>query len=389
MPRAIDSAAFRSEGASTARLIPPVDNSGNFEMLGSVRKLRIAVATAAIALLTACGGGGGGNASPQPAQQAADRALSALARSAVDTTQTVGQLASAATRRNSSGVTRSANLGSSSVLPSTATVERRGSDVALKIARDDGSSFELNSSSHAISPVTPTDEGGWILKTQLARAAGDTITLAEIHAEWGADRGFWNLGVWLHLEGGIEDGNFDRADAGAFAGGSAFERSANLPTTGTAAYSGEAAGLYMAELGTDSEMPDGSSVFGIYSGNLALSADFGATQPAIEGRIDGISISGVSETPSGVVSDFLDESVGFRIALGPVAPDNSGRFDGGTVRVTHPTLTVSSSSGTWDGMFSRDDADSGSPVAVIGTLVGEFATSGGTSGAFLGPFFGR
>ena len=184
-------------------------------------------------------------------------------------------------------------------------------------------------------------------------------------------------GYWLHVSGDILGENFLVDDAGAFVDGPELSLAdrPTMPVQGTATYRGAAEGLYGLEYGADFPQYRGDTAIGAWSGDLRLTANFAAR------TIGGCVGCDVGTLVDGQPSDY-------RIRLGDISFDTQGTFRGSTVRLEHPALSFSRNSGSWGGMFSNRVDQTGDPRLVAGTLGGEAHTSGGTTSALVGAWYG-
>ena len=359
------------------------------------RKSHSAVALAMTLAMTACGGGGGSGIRPDPSPEptSSDLTSDAVVYTAdPGATGEAAQRAATALPRHGS-VTQSDSVDVSGVSADAAQVTVNDGTIGLTVTRDDGSSFNVNSDDHAYAsvsiPRSETVSGNEGAAVGMIDITDDAATLVAIGAEWEPGYGEWfAIGLWLHLEGDIEDGSIRGVEVGAFVDGPEIDGIPSLPSAGTATYSGPADGLYAGEYGTDTEVPQGSQAVGTYIGDLTLVADFGAGPGGtIGGHIDNIEIEEYVVTPSGSVTYYTDIT-DYRAELGAIPIDSDGSFSGRTVSVTNPEFDITSSEGAWGGKFSTIADGNGDPRLVAGTHGGNFATAGGTEVTFIGAFYG-
>ena len=200
------------------------------------------------------------------------------------------------------------------------------------------------------------------------------ITVAGVSVEW-ENTDFTDYlagGYWIHV-----DLFAIAAEIGAFVDGPEIDGIPQMPLSGTATYTGRAAGVYFTEHGTDTQYPAGTGELGEYAGRLELVADFGAN--TISGNVDNIGLS----------SDLGQDSLsGYGLMLGSAPIDQNGFYSGDNVRLTNPDVNIISTSGSWAGRFSTIDDNSGNPRATAGTHAGSASTSGGSQAVFVGAHYG-
>ena len=158
--------------------------------------------------------------------------------------------------------------------------------------------------------------------------------------------------------------------------------------TGTATYNGRAGGLYLGVSGADTVSTPGTFEEGQYQGNVRLTADFGTNQ--ISGRIfnvDVYNVNGLEPNGNTYFNPFLT-STAYEAHLAPVSINSNGTFGGDGVSVTHPDLTITSSTGSWGGRFSNVNDSAGNPRTAAGTNAAYFTTAGGSEAILTGAFYG-
>ncbi len=361
----------------------------------------LAMALAMTLAMTACGGGGGGilpdppPGSPEPAspEPTSPEPTSPEFASFTDVYEAEPGATGEAVQRAATALTQAGSVDVSGVSTDAAHAQVTLNDgaIALRVTRDDGSSFNVNSDDHAYEfeslprSETVLEHGA---EVGMIDITDDAATAAFIGAEWEPGYGEWGaVGIWVHLEGDIEDGSIRGVEVGAFVDGAELDGIPDLPPAGTATYSGAASGLYAGEYGTDADVPQGSQVVGTYDGDLTLVADFGAGTIGGHIGIGGEDFSEYVVTPSG---DEVRSSgtADFRAELGAIPIDSDGSFSGQTVSVTHPDGHVTSSEGAWGGKFSTIADGNGDPRLVAGTHGGSFTTEGGSEISFIGVFIG-
>ena len=238
-----------------------------------------------------------------------------------------------------------------------------GNQFTLQINHQNGSSTTLDTDRGDVyiideytsseNPVTDRPAvDGYIVGSSNSRA-----TVASVTVEW-SNTDFADYlagGYWLHVDLGAPG-----IEIGAFIDGPDYGSVVDVPATGTATYNGRVAGVYMSSYGTDvatAELPVGSLELGEYAGDLNLFADFGTN--SISGNIDNIDLFYIyAFAPNGNVFELFDEpSSGYELIFGTTPINPNGQFTGNSVMLTHPTISLSSSRGSWAGRFStRDDS---------------------------------
>ncbi len=219
------------------------------------------------------------------------------------------------------------------------------------------------------------------------------LTMTGVAIEW-SNTDFTDYiagGYWVHvdLSSLSLQNTVPGAELGAFIDGPDYQDRASMRVTGTATYSGIAAGAYVTRYGTDITIPGVDSVSGSlgtgdYRGLARLVADFG--KRSVSGRIDSISIDGVVVTPQGNRHP-VDQMPGFTMHLNDASISQNGRVSGPGMRVTHPSLSIAEATGTWASRFSRVDGGHGNPQAIAGTHAAKFKTGGGTEAVFTGAHY--
>ncbi len=346
------------------------------------RKCIAAVAaTVSLTLLAACGGGGGGSSSGNMPDLDAERPT-----------------ASASATVQASGVTAAANRAASS-LPLFGSVSQSasrdgvtgistdrvrttfdGDEFTLSVRRQRGNDVHLSSSDdhtdgylYDYTPIPGHDRGadGYIVDYRPSETTAAYVAVSWLNSD---PTDYLAGGYWLHVSGDVLGSGAIADDAGAFIDGPEISLASRptMPVQGSATYRGEAGGLYGSTYGSDFPQYRGETEIGEWAGDLRLSADFASR--TIGGNIDNVILDGYA-------SDY-------RLRLGAVSFDSRGTFRGSTVRLEHPQLAFTRNTGYWGGMFSSRLDATGDPRLVTGTLGGEAVTSGGTSGVFVGTWYG-
>ena len=357
-------------------------------------------------LLAACGGGGGGGSSTDPMPMLTDMVRAeydpqvgqtafrgSQSRGTDFISQASSSFFSAAEQPNNpifGSVVQSYEVNISPV--SEVDTDFDGTNFALRINRQDGSSTTLDTNSDQVSDVVeytgnqnpvsnrPAVEG------YVGRVGQNSGTVAGVTVEWSNTdpTDYLAGGYWMHV-----DNQSQVAEIGAFIDGPDYDDNVDMPVTGTAAYTGGAGGVYLTRLGTGIEnLPAGTIKQGEYHGDLSLTADFGAN--TISGNINNIDFFyRYALTPDGNVYPLQNIlSSGYEIHLGSASFDQAGQFVGQNISVTHPTIGIASTSGSWAGRFSTVDDSFGNPRGVAGTHRGEAIDTDGANSIFVGAHYG-
>ena len=351
------------------------------------------VACVTLLLISACGGGGGGGSptstmptTPTPSSPTTDTAFSSNPSTSADAAH---QAATATPAFGS--VTQSSNVNVSGVTTDAAQVTVSGERITLRVRRRDGSGFSLNTVDHLVessgvvtSPVTGRSWQSGLLFDYDANSF--TVMRGAIDYDPN-DLGDWMTGgYWMHARGNLAAGAVSAVEVGAFVDGPEISGTANLPVSGTASYSGIAAGLYASRYGSDIAGAEaGSIALGEYEGSFRAVADF--SRGTISGSVSSVVVDGVITAPDGTVyADYGSSPV--RLELGSTAINSNGTFTGTDVRLTSSGFSFVRNEGSWGGRFSTIDDRTGDPRAVAGTHGGAATTSGGTEIVFTGAQFG-
>ena len=355
---------------------------------------RSIAALAALGILAACGGGGGSPKTPgqtdstRPSQPSA---MSALASNPAESHRAT--MAAATSIPAFGSVTQSSNRNVSGITTDAASASFDGTDLQFTVRRQDGSSITLDSANDTVERKSYSGP----LQGTSARAYGlvdsskSGISAAGVSVVWNSSdpSDYMAGGYWMHFEGRTAPLQVTGVELGAFVDGPELSGPASLPNLGTATYNGDAIGLYAVRLGSDGGVPAGSTETGEFSGNLALTADFGNN--TISGCIacDGSGVTDyvLVDASTGRTRVVLDDSSKSSFHLGPATIDDSGRFRSMAVRWAHPDVTITRTGGSWAGQFSSI-ANGGDPRLVAGTVGAHGRTSGGTEAVFVGVWYG-
>ncbi len=351
----------------------------------------------ALSVLAACGGGGSGG-SPNTAGQsdrtepAAPSAMAAFSANWDESRRAA--IAAATTRAATGGLTQSSNA-SSGVTRDMASASVADGDVRLTVRRQDGSSLMLDSASdsHGHTDLSSPLPGHSARSYALQDHTATSISAAGLSVTWSNTdpSDYLAGGYWMHFGGTVEPLSVTSAEFGAFVDGPELSGPAALPALGTASYAGRAGGLYAVHYGPNFMNPaPGSRETGEFQGNITLTADFGAETVSGCVGCDGSIMTDhtLVDGTTGQSREVLDEGSDIRFHLGPVSIGASGRFEGATVRVSHPhpDLTFVRTEGSWAGRFSNRQ-DNGAPRLAAGTFGGRAESSGNTEIVFVGAWY--
>ena len=158
-----------------------------------------------------------------------------------------------------------------------------------------------------------------------------------------------------------------------------------LPTLGTATYSGQAGGLY-------SYTPHGSAnVLEEYQATVTLAADFAhRTLKGCVGCVGDIVPvrKHFNYFLGNEVIDREDVAKDYELHLAPAPLREDGMFESTKVTVTHPERTVATSEGFWGGAVSSRRDAVGNPRLAAGFNIVSFGEEDGSEGLFVGSFLG-
>ncbi len=241
-------------------------------------------------------------------------------------------------------------------------------------------------------PFLPNHSGRrWVMgKTN---REGTSIAYALVSWDNDEPTDYLAAGYWMRFDGFDRDRGLPiaAADLVMFIDGSEIDSATppELPVSGTASYTGQAGGIYTYSYGGDWTGYDGPDVGEEFYGPMTVEANF-----------DDMTIAGCigcdgdlwieREHLYGVLGwrtrEPLAMPTDYEIQFAPTEIEPEGNFLGEDVTVTHPTRTVTHSSGEWDGSFSNQPADDGNPRFVAGIASAEFMEDDGSEGAFKSIF---
>ena len=351
---------------------------------------RVVFVLAALAL-AACGGGGGGGGvatSAQPEATIPHADVPPVVTTAGVLSGDPGATRSAAERAAVAlpafgSVTQSANRhGVSGVSTDRTETSIDGDEFTMTINRQDGSFvtlstvddyYILNPPGESTLPGHNAVQDGYILDYTPQEA-----TVAYVAVSWDNDdpTDYLAGGYWIRAIGDTAGSNFEIDSAGAFVDGPELSMSSRptMPLLGTARYIGEAEGLYGASAGTDVPGAQvGDTEIGLFNGDVALTADFGAG-----------TIGGCVGCNGGIFAD--GESTDLLMRLGATPFEGNGTFRGASVALESRSTDITSTSGAWGGMFSNLPGSDGNPRLVGGTVGAAATTSGGSEVVLVGAY---
>ena len=273
-----------------------------------------------------------------------------------------------------------------------------GANLRLFVSLDDGTEASVNTADDVIEvlPGATPMPGHRARAWTFLKVAGADTSVAHALLSWNPDDpgdylvfGWWALFPDQHPP----ELSFNDSVRYALVDGPELDHGVvpQLPVDGTAAYAGQAGGLYSYVFGSDWGEDEGAFVIDEYQGTLTLTADFA------DGTLRGC---------IGCVGDLVTQRAYFGVFLGRELIDvqglagdyelhlptaifrEDGQFDRDKVVLRHPKRTVTLSEGFWGGaLSSRRDGD-GNPRLVAGFNGVSFEESDGSEGEFFGSFLG-
>ena len=273
-----------------------------------------------------------------------------------------------------------------------------GQTLRFFLTLDDGTEASVRSDEDLIGiTFAPTPMPGHLARalTFLKETEAGT-SVAHALLSWDPDdpADYLAFGWWVHFpDQHPPDLSFEEVDDYIIIDGPELDHGVipRVPADGTAAYAGQAGGLYTYTFGSDWGEDEGEFVIEEYEGVLVLNADFA------DGTLRGC---------IGCVGDLVTRRAHFGVFLGRDPKDVQGLAkdyelhlataiigeDGQFVRkrltLTHPERTITSFEGWWGGaLSSRQDTD-GNPRLVAGFSGVDFEESDGSEGGFFGSFLG-
>ena len=227
-----------------------------------------------------------------------------------------------------------------------------------------------------------------------------TVTEGTIDIADGApeskDDGYVHFGWWLNMQGDDVDDGFDvQAFAGA-TGYDGFEGGNSTTVTGSATYTGGAAGKW-AIASTTEDRTEG----GHFTATATLGVDFDANTaaPGDDANKNGVTVSGsitdfmtgATSRPSWKVTLTYDGNDGVEgVQPSMMLPTTFTDADAGTEAKTKWTTGGAvDGMGTWEATFHGSEKDTGHPMAVVGTFnaaIGGGAIGDGAIGRIQGAY---
>ena len=269
-----------------------------------------------------------------------------------------------------------------------------GEVLTLYFYDGEGNEYTLNSAAHARSrqsrePMLPWHVGETLLLMEIDQ--GQT-QLAYVVLNWDPDdpTDWLSTGWWLQTSGQLD--LFESDDFSAFFTGPEFSRddSFNLPTEGTATYTGSSGGLFQYFYGSDTPEFEGEYTYAEYEGPSWFTLDFsnqflwgcvGCTGQIKSQQVHLAEILGPADVPPPDLS-------GYRIRLGPVRIKPDGTYENDILKVSHSEREVLDTWGYFGGALSaRPDRD-GNPRLMVGFYQGTFQEDDGGTGRFHGAYHG-
>ena len=269
-----------------------------------------------------------------------------------------------------------------------------GEVLTLYFYDDEGNEYTLNSATHARSrqprePMLPWHVGEILLLMDVDQGY---TQLAYVVLNWDADdpTDWLSTGWWLRTSGQLD--LFELDTFSAFFSGPELDRddSFNLPTEGTATYTGSSGGLFQYFYGSGTPELEGEYTYAEYEGPSWFTVDFsnqflwgcvGCTGQIKSQQVHLAGILGSTDVPSPDLS-------GYRVRLGPVHIKPDGTYENDILKVIHSEREVLDTWGYFGGALSaRPDRD-GNPRLMIGFYQGTFQEDDGGLGRFHGAYHG-
>ncbi len=251
-----------------------------------------------------------------------------------------------------------------------------------------GSNISLNTDENLYSslPEIVIIDGVAVRPMVLYKDNGDSATFAGVYTGDIDNLGNWLAGgYWLHGTDLI--GVQPDFEMGAFIDGPEIEDDPDLPTGGSAEYSGEATGIYVGIAGTDHEYASGSNILGEYTGDFIATANFENGGGTLNGEVI------ITESFDYII--LVDSSTvettnlveGVRISWSDVRFTENGQATG-DVSVSIPGLDLVENEGKTGNKFSTETDSEGNPRLLAGTHGGSIRSAGGTEAGYIGVHIG-
>ncbi len=273
-----------------------------------------------------------------------------------------------------------------------------GQALRFFVTLDDGTEASVHSDEDLIGIMAaPTPMHGHLARalTFLKETEAGT-SVAHALLSWDPDdpADYLAFGWWVHFpDQHVPDLSFEEVDEYIVIDGPELDHGVipQVPADGTAAYAGQAGGLYTYTFGSDWGEDEGEFVIEEYEGVLVLNADFA------DGTLRGC---------IGCVGDLVTRRAHFGVFLGRDPKDvqglakdyelhlataiigEDGLFERGRLTLRHPERTITSFEGWWGGaLSSRQDTD-GNPRLIAGFSGVDFEEGDGSEGSIFGSFLG-
>ena len=270
-----------------------------------------------------------------------------------------------------------------------------GEVLTLYFDDDKGNRYTLNSATHARSrqprePMLPWHVGETLLLMEIDQ---EQTQLAYVVLNWDPDdpTDWLSTGWWLQTSGQLD--LFESDDFHAFFTGPEFDRddSFNLPTEGTATYTGSSGGLFQYFYGSSTPEFEGEYTYAEYEGPSWFTLDFsnqylwgcvGCTGRIKSQQVHLAEILGPADVPPPDLSDY-------RIRLGSVRIKPDGTYENDILKVIHSEREVLDTWGFFGGALSNQPDRDGNPRLMTGFYRGTFREEDdGARGQFFGAYHG-
>lgn len=256
-----------------------------------------------------------------------------------------------------------------------------GQSVTMSIGGGRTINTANNSYTAALTPVV--NEPGYSAREWLVPMNARFNGLVAV--TWNVDdpADYLTVGAWAEVSASAFGSPSAPVELGVLFDGPEFRHTAPIPSgAASGTYRGRAVGVYknVATPGTD---------HGIFGGEVELDADF--QQQTISGCI-GCSGTGIGTYPAGLSAASslarLSSTI-IRLEEGSIVSGESS-FGGGRVTAESDVdaFSISSASGSWEGVFSNRQNDVNVPRALGGTADGEITWESGETLSFSTSFIG-
>ncbi len=293
---------------------------------------------------------------------------------------------------NFGSVTQSSNVSSTNVTFDTARASFDGTNGRVTITHQDSSTTTLDTTVdsviHDSTEFPSLIRSGYRHRQVAIKKAGSDDIYAVLGADWksGDPTDYVGYGFWLKADN-FRTPSMRIHEAGTFLDGPELRGNPIVPVSGSAIYRGKSQGYYIAEVGSNQEIPQGSRAWGEFEADATLQADFDAG--TIGGFINNVTVIEDAASP-GPERQMLymnnSYSVDYVLTL-EATPIGTGQFVGDT-SMSSPSRQVASSSGKWGGQLSNRPVSvtDGDPRLVGGTFGGGFTEADGSRLDYIGAF---